>query len=101
MRQLDFEPPDRERFPLLELAYEALRIGGAAGCVLNAADEVAVEAFLDDKIGFCDLPRVVSDVMDNVGLRQANSPREVLDLDREVRRVAWDYVQRRPKMFTV
>ncbi|MBH00243.1 MAG: 1-deoxy-D-xylulose-5-phosphate reductoisomerase [Solibacterales bacterium] len=101
VRQLDFEPPDRERFPLLELAYEALRIGGAAGCVLNAADEVAVEAFLDDKIGFSDLPRVVSDVMDNVGLRQANSPREVLDLDREVRRVAWDYVQRRPKMFTV
>ncbi len=101
VRQLDFEPPDREKFPLLGLAYEALRIGGAAGCVLNAADEVAVEAFLDDRIGFSDLPHVVRDVMDSVGLRRANSPGEILDLDREVRRVARDYVQRRPKIFTV
>lgn len=56
--QLTFEPPDRQRFPALELAYEAVRRGGTAPAVLNAANEVAVELFLAERIGFTDIPRI-------------------------------------------
>ena len=99
VRQLDFEPPDREKFPLLGLAYQALHAGGTAGCVLNAADEVAVEAFLGGRIGFPDLPRVVGDTLARVGGRQASSAAEVLEVDREARRVARDHIGRQPAVF--
>lgn len=56
--RLDFQQPDTERFPCLALAFEALRLGGAAPAVLNAANEVAVAAFLEGKIGFADIPRI-------------------------------------------
>ena len=56
---LTFLEPDHERFPALGLAYGALRSGGNAGAVLNAANEVAVRAFLDGRIGFTDIPRVI------------------------------------------
>lgn len=61
--QLTFEAPDRERFPALDLAYEAARRGGTMPAVLNAANEVAVELFLAERIGFLDIPRVVERVM--------------------------------------
>lgn len=61
--QLTFEPPDRERFPALELAYEAARRGGTMPAVLNAANEVAVELFLQERIGFLDIPRIVERAM--------------------------------------
>lgn len=61
--QLTFERPDRERFPALELAYEAARQGGTMPAVLNAANEVAVELFLAERIGFTDIPRVVDKTM--------------------------------------
>ncbi len=59
LAQLDFERPDAERFPCLRLAYEAARAGGTAPTVLNAANEVAVRAFLDRRIGFADISRVI------------------------------------------
>lgn len=58
-RDLSFAPPDTERFPALKLAYDACRRGGNAAAVLNAANEVAVEAFLDRRIGFCDIAAIV------------------------------------------
>lgn len=61
--RLDFEPPDLQRFPCLPLAYEAHARGGFATIALNAANEVAVQAFLERRIGFMDIPRLVSDVM--------------------------------------
>jgi len=61
--RLTFEPPDRDRFPALDLAYEALRRGGTAPAVLNAANEVAVELFLAGRIGFADIPRMVERVL--------------------------------------
>lgn len=61
--QLTFEPPDRERFPALELAYEAARHGGTMPAVLNAANEVAVGLFLEQRIGFLDIPRLVERAM--------------------------------------
>jgi 1-deoxy-D-xylulose-5-phosphate reductoisomerase len=56
--KLEFEAPDEVRFPCLRLARQALKAGGNAACVLNAANEIAVAAFLDDRIGFCDIARV-------------------------------------------
>jgi len=60
---LTFEPPDLKRFPCLQLAMEAARIGGTMPAVMSAADEVAVNAFLNGKIGFMDIPRVIENVM--------------------------------------
>ena len=56
LRQLDFCPPDLEKFPCLRLAYEAVEAGGAKTIALNAADEIAVSAFLEGSIGFQDIP---------------------------------------------
>ena len=72
---LTFEPVDTDRFPCLPLAYEALARGGAAPAVLNAANEVAVEAFLSGRAGFLDIPAVVRAVLD----RHADAPCGALD----------------------
>lgn len=74
---MSFEEPDRESFPCLDLGYEAGRIGGTATAVLNAADEVAVDAFLEGKIRFVDIPEVVSTVL---GRHDATIPRDVEDV---------------------
>lgn len=63
IRELTFEEPDSEKYPALSLTYDALRAGGTMPCVLNAANEVAVEAFLEEKIPFTGISRVVSDTM--------------------------------------
>lgn len=62
--RLDFAPPPHDRFPCLGLAYRALRAGGTAPVVLNAANEIAVEIFLEGKLGFMDIPRVIQETMD-------------------------------------
>ena len=62
----DFEAPDRDRFPALDLAYRAGRLGGTAPTVLNAADEIAVEAFVAGRIGYLDIPRVLERCLDAV-----------------------------------
>jgi 1-deoxy-D-xylulose-5-phosphate reductoisomerase len=95
VRQLDFEPPDLGRFPLLECAYEVLRAGGGAGCVLNAADEVAVQAFLDSKIGFMAIPAVVQSTLERVAGRTVGSISEVLELDQEARMTARKVIERK------
>jgi 1-deoxy-D-xylulose-5-phosphate reductoisomerase len=64
--RLDFEAPDLARFPALGLARRALREGGTLPTILNAANEVAVEAFLHGRIGYLDIARVVAEVMDNM-----------------------------------
>ena len=90
VRQLDFEPPDRQKFPLLGLAYRALDLGGTAGCVLNAADEIAVAAFLNSEISFPGIARVVETTMERttaIGSRP-DSIRQVLDADRQARAIA-------------
>ncbi len=64
-KTLEFMEPDTERFPALSLAYRAIRFGGLAPCVLNAADEVGVEMFLESMIKFTDIPKLVSSVLDD------------------------------------
>jgi 1-deoxy-D-xylulose-5-phosphate reductoisomerase len=86
--QLTFEAPDDVRFPSLRLARAALLAGGGAPCVLNAANEIAVAAFLDRRIGFLDIAATVDHVMQRIGTVPADSVEAVLDLDARVRVVA-------------
>ena len=86
--RLDFEPPDPVRFPALRLAREALEAGGGAPCVLNAANEVAVAAFLDGRLGFLDIAAIVSHVLDALGGGAADTLEAVLELDARARDVA-------------
>jgi 1-deoxy-D-xylulose-5-phosphate reductoisomerase len=88
LRTLEFERPDVLRFPCLDLAYQALRMGGAYPCVLNAADEVAVAAFLDRKIPYLGIARTIAATLEAM---KPNAPRtldDILEVDREARRVA-------------
>jgi 1-deoxy-D-xylulose-5-phosphate reductoisomerase len=85
---LHFEQPDFERFPCLGLAYRALRAGDSAPTILNAANEVAVQAFLDGMIGFCAIPRIISAVMDRTIVTTLDSLEDVLAADRAARRSA-------------
>jgi 1-deoxy-D-xylulose-5-phosphate reductoisomerase len=93
LKHLDFCPPDLERFPCLRLAYEAAEAGGAKTIALNAADEVAVAAFLDRRIGFSDIPRVISSVLGETTKVHPESISQVLAADAEARRRAWDNVE--------
>ena len=83
--RLDFEAPDMQRFPALRIAREALERGGSAAIVLNAANEVAVEAFLNGRIGFCDIVRLVEEALAQIDAAAPKSVAEVVALDLDVR----------------
>ncbi len=85
--RLDFEPPDFERFPCLRLAYEAAERGGAHCIALNAADEIAVEAFLAGEIHFTDIPRTIEAVLQATPESHPATIQDVLSLDRQAREV--------------
>ena len=93
LRHLDFCPPDMSKFPCLGLAYEAAEAGGAKTIALNAADEVAVAAFLDEQIGFDDIPRIIARVMSATPAGKLESIKQVLELDGEARRRAGEFVK--------
>jgi 1-deoxy-D-xylulose-5-phosphate reductoisomerase len=98
MGTLEFGPPDLERFPCLRLAYEALTHGGAWPAVLNAANEVAVEAFLDGRLRFVDIARVVETALDAAG-RETQVPTTLADVreaDAWARRIALETVRTLP-----
>ncbi len=86
--RLDFAEPDLVRFPSLRLAREALLAGGGAPALLNAANEIAVAAFLQRKIGFLDIAGTVAQVMDLLGTPPADTLDEVIALDQSARRAA-------------
>ena len=88
LRHLDFEPPDFERFPCLRLSYEAAEKGGAHAIALNAADEVAVEAFLDRRIPFMGIPRTIEKVLAATPEAHPATIADVLAADREARETA-------------
>jgi 1-deoxy-D-xylulose-5-phosphate reductoisomerase len=83
--RLDFEKPDLERFPALRLARQSLEKGGAAPIVLNAANEVAVASFLDGRIGFTDIARMVEDALQEADFVNPRSIADVLEIDADVR----------------
>lgn len=88
LKRLDFSPPDLGKFPCLRLAYEAAEIGGAKTIALNAADEVAVAAFLKKEIGFIDISKVVEQTIRETSDRHPESIEEVLAMDAEARNLA-------------
>jgi 1-deoxy-D-xylulose-5-phosphate reductoisomerase len=88
LRHLDFSPPDLKKFPCLRLAYEAAEAGGAKTVALNAADEVAVAAFLAGSIGFNDIPRIIEEVLAGTNSGKLESIGKVLEADAEARRMA-------------
>ena len=92
LARLEFAAPDLARFPALRLARDALRAGGGAPTILNAANEVAVAAFLERRVGFLDIARVVEDVLDRLGAPEAGSLEQVLSLDGLGRQAAWDVI---------
>lgn len=92
LRHLDFTPPDLKKFPCLRLAYEAAEAGGAKTVALNAADEVAVAAFLDGRVRFDQIPRVIEHVLVATSSRAPESIQEVLRTDAEARQVAREQV---------
>jgi 1-deoxy-D-xylulose-5-phosphate reductoisomerase len=86
--RLDFHEPDPQRFPALGLAREALRVGGGAPTVLNAANEVAVAAFLGRRIGFLDIVTMVERVLSTLDTPHVATLDDVLELDNRARRLA-------------
>ncbi|MEM9781416.1 MAG: 1-deoxy-D-xylulose-5-phosphate reductoisomerase [Pseudomonadota bacterium] len=95
LSRLDFEAPDPERFPALDLARRAMETGGQAPCVLNGAKEIALDAFIAGRIGFLDMARVTGAAMDALeSLSPAANLQDVLAADGEARRVASGLVER-------
>ena len=93
LRHLEFCPPDMEKFPCLALAYKAAEAGGAHTVALNAADEVAVAAFLDGAIGFEEIPEIIAAVLAETRSTPLESIREVLKVDGEARHTAHKKVE--------
>ncbi|HAG51392.1 MAG: 1-deoxy-D-xylulose-5-phosphate reductoisomerase [Deltaproteobacteria bacterium GWC2_42_51] len=97
MGRLTFIEPDKKRFPALGLAYEAIKAGGVMPVVLNAADEIAVDAFLQKEIRFTDITGIVETAMDCVGAFKSQSDRDlnaILEADREARERAREIVKK-------
>jgi 1-deoxy-D-xylulose-5-phosphate reductoisomerase len=93
--RLDFEPPDRGKFPCLALAYRALEEGGTAPAALNAANEEAVAAFLDDRVGFNGIAETIAEVLDAERPRRARALEDILEADRRGRELARQALARR------
>jgi 1-deoxy-D-xylulose-5-phosphate reductoisomerase len=98
LRHLDFCPPDLKKFPCLRLAYEAAEAGGAKTVALNAADEIAVAAFLEGKVGFSDIPRIIEEVLAGTSSQTLESLGQVLEADIEARRLARQQVSEGKKI---
>jgi 1-deoxy-D-xylulose-5-phosphate reductoisomerase len=86
--RLDFSAPDRIRFPCLRIAYDALNAGGTAPAILNAANEIAVEAFLAEKIGFMDIPNVIERVLAEAKVEHVESIEQLVAVDKMARQSA-------------
>jgi 1-deoxy-D-xylulose-5-phosphate reductoisomerase len=91
---LNFAAPDAVRFPCLDLAYDALRAGGSAPATLNAANEIAVAAFLDRRAGFLDIAGVCAETLSRLPARRVDSIDDALAADCEARALAGQMVQR-------
>jgi 1-deoxy-D-xylulose-5-phosphate reductoisomerase len=92
LRRLDFEKVSARRFPCLALAHQALRAGGVQPCALNAADEVAVAAFLERRLPFSGISRVIEQVLERMPRITLRSIEDVIAADGEARRLAREEV---------
>jgi 1-deoxy-D-xylulose-5-phosphate reductoisomerase len=92
--QLEFEAPDTQRFPCLQLAYDALKVGGTASTILNAANEVAVNAFLNEQICFKGIPDLIASALNKLTIENVSSIEQLVEVDREARLYAGDWIVR-------
>lgn len=92
--QLDFEAPDTNKFPCLRLAYEALKLGGNAAAILNAANEIAVEAFIQKTIKFTDIPRLIEFVLNKSSIKEVSDLNMLIDTDASARDSAREWLSR-------
>ena len=92
--QLDFEAPDTNKFPCLRLAYEALKLGGNAAAILNAANEIAVEAFIQKTIKFTDIPRLIEFVLNKSSIKDVSDLNMLIDTDAAARDSAREWMSR-------
>jgi 1-deoxy-D-xylulose-5-phosphate reductoisomerase len=90
--KLEFEKPDFSRFPCLAMAYESLKMGGTATTVLNAANEIAVDAFLNEKLAFTKIADVIEKTLESVSVQEITNLDAVLQADKQARVMATDYV---------
>lgn len=96
---LTFMPPDQERFPCLSLAYEAINQGGLMPAVLNAANEVAVEAFLDMRLGFLEIAEIIRKTMAEMDVQDYTTVEDVLRADLKARKVARGFISEQVKKY--
>ncbi len=92
--QLEFEAPDTNKFPCLRLAYEALKLGGNAAAILNAANEIAVEAFIQKAIKFTDIPRLIEFVLNKSSIKEVSDLNMLIDTDASARDSAREWLSR-------
>lgn len=92
--RLDFEKPDTDRFPCLQLAYEALEKGGNATCIMNGANEVAVAAFLEGRLRFADIPEIIATTLSRCDFLAAPNLDDIYSTDFEAKRIAAEIVNR-------
>src|SRR5450830_847561 len=90
--RLDFEEPDTVRFPCLRLAFDALKKGGTAPAILNAANEIAVDAFLNGRIGFMEISRIIESVLSDATISLASSLSTVIEADMLAREAAKEWM---------
>ena len=90
--QLNFEAPDTRKFPCLRLAFDALKAGGNAAAIMNAANEVAVEAFINEKIRFTDIPALIESVLENAQIKAVTDLEMLITSDQEARVTAEAWV---------
>lgn len=93
LASLSFSEPDLERFPCLALAFAAAKMGGIAPTVLNAANEIAVAAFLDEGMPYLQIPQVVEKTLNAIQLSSVDSLEVILDIDAQARRAARDFIK--------
>ena len=98
IKELTFEDPDRERYPSLDLTFRALNEGGTMPCVFNAANEVAVDAFLEEKILFTDIIRIVSDTMDSHKTTKYETIDEVVEVSEWAKLMANELIMEKVKL---
>jgi 1-deoxy-D-xylulose-5-phosphate reductoisomerase len=101
LRQLDFAPVDHDRFPAVRLAYDVIERGGTAGAILNAANEVAVHAFLERRIGFGQISALVRAAVDAIPARPIETLEDVLNADRQARQWSEQRIQAEPSAAAV
>ncbi|MGH9775498.1 MAG: 1-deoxy-D-xylulose-5-phosphate reductoisomerase [Candidatus Acidiferrales bacterium] len=95
LRKLEFAPVPSRKFPCLRLAREAMKAGGAMPCALNAADELAVDAFLGGRISFTEIPVVIEEVLEKMPRHKVATIEEVLAADSDARRIAREEIAKR------